>query len=161
MIDAVVMAAAMSGGPDHHTLHTEQVKIGKPHKGAWSEQIIDAAEIPNKWKPFAACVVKRESGGTLEKIQSGVGARNPNSSASGKFQFLNSSWNEPLAYMVASELKDEGIPKSVAKEIRIELQAMPIYEWHGYWQHIGFVAVISEGGWSHWSGGAGCNSKRP
>jgi len=152
--------AFAGGGPQHHEMSTQQVNMSKPHKGAFSEKITEAAVVPKKWRPFASCVLDRESGGTLEKIQSGVGARNPNSSASGRWQFLNSSWNEPLPYMVAAELKETGVPKLVAKEVRIYLQSKPIYKWHGYWQDIGFVAVVTEGGWQHWSG-AYCNGKRP
>ena len=151
---AVIAAtpAFAGGGPEHHEMPTQQVNMGKPHKGAFSEEITEAAVIPKKWRPFAACVLDRESGGTLGKIQAGAGARNPNSSASGRWQFLNSSWNKPLPYMVAAELK--------AKEVRIYLQNKHIYKWHGYWQDIGFVAVVTEGGWRHWSG-AYCNGKRP
>ena len=87
-------------------------------------------------------------------------ARNPRSSAQGRWQFLNSSWNEPLGYIVADRLKDKGVPKSVAKEIRIELQSKPIYKWHGYFQDVGFVAVVTDGGWQHWNGHT-CNGKRP
>lgn len=161
VIVAVIAAIpAFANEPDHHTLHTQQVNLKKPHKGAWSEQITSAAVIPKKWRPFAACVVDRESGGNLKNVQSGVRARNPRSSAQGRWQFLNNSWNEPLSYMVSAELKDEGVPKSVAKDIRIYLQDTPIYKWHGYFQDIGFVAVVTEGGWRHWSG-AYCNGKRP
>lgn len=162
MIEALVMAAVMGGGPDHHTLHTQEINIRKPHKGAFSDVITEAAEIPKKWKPFASCVLDRESGGTLDKVQSGSGARNPNSSASGRWQFLQSSWGQSLPYMVAKELKDNGLPKGQAVEVRMELQDRPIHKWHGYWQDIAFVAVVTEPrGWIHWSGGSGCNSKRP
>lgn len=157
---ALSAAPLQAGGPDHHTLQTQEVNMEKPHKGAWGDQIVEAARVPKKWRAFAACVCDRESGGTLEKIQSGVGARNPSSSASGRWQFLNSSWNEPLGYIVADRLKSKGVPKSVAKEIRVELQAMPIYEWHGYFQDVGFVAVVTNGGWRHWNGHT-CNGRRP
>ena len=46
--------------------------------------------------------------------------------------------------MIAAELKEEGVPKSVAKDIRIYLQSKPIYKWHGYFQDIGFVAVVTK-----------------
>ena len=160
MIEALVMAAVLNTGPDH--LVREPVNMKKPHTGGYAEEIVDAATIPKKWRAFAACVCDRESGGTLDKVQSGVEARNPNSSASGRWQFLNSQWNESLPYMVAAELKEVGVPKAVAKEIRIDLQSRPIHKWHGYWQDIGFVSVVTEpGGWQHWSGGGACNGKRP
>jgi len=161
MIEALVLAAVMGGGPDHHTLHTQEISIKKPHKGAFSDVITEAAKVPKKWKPFAACVLDRESGGTLDNVQSGVRARNPRSSASGRWQFLNSQWNHGLPYAVSRELKRNGMPKEHAKKIRIELQQRPIHTWHGYWQDIGFVATVTGGGWFHWNGGKGCNSKRP
>lgn len=161
IIVAVIAATpAFANGPDHHILYTQKVNIKKPHKGAFSGVITEAAEVPKKWQPFASCVLSRESGGSLDKVQSGVTAKNPRSSASGRWQFLNNSWNKPLAFMVASELKENGLPKPVAKEIRIKLQKKPIHSWHGYFQDIGFVAVVTEGGWYHWRG-AYCNGKRP
>ena len=64
--------------------------------------------------------------------------------------------------MVAKELKDNGMPKGQAAEVRMELQEKPIHKWHGLWQDAGFVAVVTQPrGWMHWYGGAGCNSKRP
>ena len=59
----------------------------KPTRVA-TEEIVEAATIPKKWRPFAACVCDRES------VDLGQGAvrseaRNPNSSASGRWQFLN------------------------------------------------------------------------
>lgn len=156
------LAGIPASGPDHITLTTEEVNMKKPHKGAWSDLIVDAARVPKKWRPFAACVLDRESGGTLDRVQSGSGAQNPRSSASGRWQFLNTSWNEPLGYMIADRLKDRGVPKSVAKDIRIELQAKPIHKWHGLWQDVAFVSVVTEpGGWRHWNGGGACNSRRP
>jgi len=161
IIVAVIAATpAFANGPDHHTLYTQEVNMKKPHKGAFSDVITEAAKVPKKWRPFASCVLDRESGGSLDKVQSGVRAKNPRSSASGRWQFLNNSWNRPLAFMVAAELKEEGLPKPVAKEIRVKLQKKPIHKWHGYFQDIGFVAVVTEGGWYHWRG-AYCNGKRP
>ena len=163
IIVAVIAATpAFANGPDHHTLYTQEVNMKNPHKGAFSDVITEAAKVPKKWRPFAACVLDRESGATLDKVQSGSGARNPNSSASGRWQFLQSSWGQSLPYMVAKELKDNGLPKGQAVEVRMELQEKPIHKWHGLWQDIGFKAVVTEPrGWMHWSGGSGCNSKRP
>ena len=47
VIVAVIAAIpAFANEPDHHTLHTQEVNLKKPHKGAWSEQITSAAVIP-------------------------------------------------------------------------------------------------------------------
>ena len=156
MIDALLGAAMMYGFADKPTINIE-----RPHKGDYSNVIVRSARVPERWKPFASCVLDRESGGTLDNVQSGVRARNPRSSASGRWQFLNSQWNHGLPYAVSRELKRNGMPKEHAKKIRIELQQRPIHTWHGYWQDIGFVATVTDGGWFHWNGGNGCNSKRP
>jgi len=156
MIDALLGAAMMYGFADKPTINIEQ-----PHKGDYSNVIVQSAQVPERWKPFATCVLDRESGGTLNNVQSGVRARNPRSSASGRWQFLNSQWNHGLPYAVSRELKRNGMPKDHAKKIRIELQKRPIHTWHGYWQDIGFVATVTDGGWFHWNGGNGCNSQRP
>jgi len=119
--------------------------------------VLQAAEFPHSIRDFAACVLRRESGGTLHERQSGVGARNPSpdSSASGRWQFLNNDWNHGLPYMVRDRLVRFGMPKDQARKIRAYLQSIPIWEWHGYFQDIGFLEVVSRGGAHHWNG-PGC-----
>lgn len=117
--------------------------------------VLEAAEFPRSIQGFASCVLARESGGTLDERQSGSGARNPTSSASGRWQFLNNAWNDSLPYMVADRLVRFGLPRPDARKIRIALQDTPIYEWHGYFQDIGFLEVVSRGGRHHWDG-PGC-----
>lgn len=160
MIETLALAAAVASGPDHITLLERTVDIKKPAAGAFGEQIESAARVPKKWRPFARCVLDRESGGTLERKNSGEGARNPRSSASGRWQFLDNNWRSGLAHMVRERLVDHGMPKSHAKEVRMELKSKPINKWDGHWQDIGFVAVIQEGGWYHWRGHS-CNGLRP
>lgn len=113
-----------------------------------------AAAVPRDLVPFASCVLERESGGSLDRIQSGVGARNPSSSASGRWQFLDNSWREGLSFMVRDRLVRFGMPKAQAREVRLYLAQRPIYRWHGYWQDIGFLEVVERGGKHHWSGGS-------
>jgi hypothetical protein len=134
-----------------------QWSIQRPSRGAsrTAAIIVRAATVPRSIRPWAECVVNRESGGTLDRIQSGVGARNPNSSASGKFQFLDNAWRRGLSFMVRDRLVEFGMPKRDATKVRQYLGARPISQWHGYYQTIGFVEVVSRGGRFHWNG-PGC-----
>ena len=83
-----------------------------------------------------------------------MGARNPAPSAAGRWQFLDRSWRNGLAYMVRDRLVRYGLPKAQAKEVRVWLQRHPIYEWHGLYQDAGFLEVIKRGGRHHWDGGS-------
>lgn len=126
-----------------------------------------AAVIPQAWRPFAACVLKRESGGTLNNPKSGLRARNQSgSSGSGRWQFLDTAWRVRggLHWMVWQRLVDHGMPRPKAKRIRERLAATPIYLWRSEFQDAGFVAVVtaSPNGWRHWSlAGSPCNRKAP
>jgi hypothetical protein len=169
MITSLVLSFAMLATPVASEITTKYPQLGsqkpisinKPHKGGYFDQIEEASEIPKKWRNFTECILDRESGATIERIQSGVGAKNPRSSASGKFQFLDSSWRDGLAHNVRERLVEHGVPQSEAKRVRIELSKKPIYRWHGYWQHVGYVEVIKEpGGWRHWRNNDRCDSKR-
>lgn len=161
MIIPLVTAAviATSGQAPDHLGQPVEVNYGKPHKGAFSDVITEAAEIPKKHRAFSKCVLDRESGGNLENTNSGEGARNPRSSASGRWQFLDSQWREGLSHMVAGRLKDYGMPSAHVKGVRVHLEGKPIHKWDGLWQDVGHNAVMAAGGWAHWSG-PGCNGKR-
>ena len=149
MIDSLLLTMTLTLGNDR------AVSLERPSRGAHSSAIRDAARVPAKHRPFASCVLDRESGGTLDRIQSGVGAKNPHSSASGRWQFLDSQWRDGLAFMVRDRLIQFGMPKDEARNIRKQLSRMPIYRWNGYWQDIGFNEVIERGGAHHWHG-PGC-----
>ena len=58
MIDALLGAAMMYGFADKPTINIE-----RPHKGDYSNVIVRSARVPERWKPFASCVLDRESGG--------------------------------------------------------------------------------------------------
>lgn len=104
-----------------------------------------AAELPAAQEQYRECVAKRESHHNPQ-------ARNRTSSASGKYQFLDSQWRHGLAYMVAAELRDHGHPEPRA--VRKELQRKPIHTWPEAYQDVAFAAVLNaEGPWSgakHW-----------
>lgn len=55
--------------------------------------------------------------------------------------------------MVRDRLVRFGLPKAQAREVRRFLGARHIATWHGYYQDIGFLEVVSRGGRHHWSGG--------
>ena len=132
-----------------------RLNIARPSRSARSTVLVvqRAAKVPPHLRVWASCVLARESGGTLERIQSGVGARNPNSSASGRWQMLDGSgWREGGAWMVRDRLIRFGLPRNQAREVRKWLASHPIYTWHGYFQDIAFVESISRGGWRHWAG---------
>lgn len=128
--------------------------LNRPSRGVHASVVRDAATIPRSLRPWAACVLDRESGGSLDDRSSGVGARNPSSSASGRWQFLDRSWRDGLAYMVRDRLVDHGLPHRQAREVRVWLQQRPISEWPGWYQDIGFLEVVQRGGRHHWSGGS-------
>ncbi|NDB65106.1 MAG: hypothetical protein EB168_05485 [Euryarchaeota archaeon] len=165
MIEALMLTAVLQSGPDHLVAEPvedkkiEDINFKKPHKGGFSEEITEASTIPKKWKPFASCVLERESGATIGDKNSGEGARNPHSSASGRWQFLG-AWQDGLPFMVAEQLRDHGMPKKQAKQVRVHLQSKPIYKWDGRWQDAGAIEVLQQGGWFHWRYGDKCDGKR-
>lgn len=116
-----------------------------------TKQIVDAAAVSPMPK-FSACVVKRESGGTLEDKTSGVRARNreAGSSASGRWQFIDRDWRRGLSYMVADRLRQFGMPAREARTIRVRLSRKSIDLWPGALQDVGHAEVLERGGWFHW-----------
>lgn len=156
MLDAVLMTAAMHLPAIDMREHT----LRQPSRTVSAMR--SAATIPPKWRPWAACVLDRESGGTLDRPQSGSGARNPKSSASGRWQFLQSSWGRGLPYMVRDQLVQHGYPKAQAHNVRRWLSTHPISQWPGQFQDMGFIEVVERGGWHHWSlPGSRCQSLVP
>jgi len=115
-----------------------------------------AAEIPTTQQPFAECVAKRESNGNPK-------ARNRSSSAMGKYQWLDNNWRHGLAHMTAWRLKDHGLTRAQAREIRAWLRARPITKWPEPVQDVAFMASLNAlgpwSGWRHWYlAGSRCNT---
>ena len=128
-------------------------RVERPTLGIHASAVREASRIPQHVKPFAECVSARESSGSYT-------ARNPTSSAQGRWQFLDNSWRRGLGYMVAARLKAHGMPKPAARQVREYLHDTPIAAWPGPYQDVGFVAVIASNGSHHWNG-PGCNHLKP
>lgn len=171
MFEAVLLAAALHAPTNDHTppparlghsAEARQWAIQRPSRGAHGSVVRDAAQFPASLRPFAACVLDRESGGSLDRRESGSGARNPASSAQGRWQFLDRLWRPSLADQVAARLRDHGLPRPQVRQTRQWLQAHPIASWPGILQDIGFIEVVSRGGASHWSlPGSRCQGMMP
>jgi len=129
--------------------------VTQPSRSAYVSVIRQAADIPDQWQRFADCVSDRESGGSYT-------ARNPSSSAQGRWQFLDTSWrvNGGLHHMVVKRLRAHGLPDQAAVQLRRHLRDTPIAEWPGPYQDTGFVAVVLSGGQHHWNG-PGCTGLAP
>lgn len=142
-----VIAAGVVGG--------ERVSVLRPSR---SSSIVRAAStMPARWRPFATCVLRRESGATLARPQSGAGARNPRSSAQGRWQMLDASgWREGGARAVRARLVRFGATTVQARAVWQHLTSTPIYRWHGIWQDTAAIESLEHGGWRHWAG-AGCD----
>lgn len=142
---APVTAAGVSG----------EWRVQRPNRS--SSVIRAAATVPARWRSFAVCVLHRESGATLDRPQSGAGARNSHSSASGRWQMLDASgWRVGGAHMVRTRLIRFGATRIQARAVYRYLAATPIYRWHGTWQDIAAFESLEAGGWRAWSG-ARCN----
>lgn len=126
--------------------------VGHPVQGSYSRIVREAATPPDGYESFVTCVLKRESGATLEPRSSGKGALNRSSGAAGRWQFLP-AWQHGLPYMVKDRLVQFGMPKRRAQEVRVYLSAMPINQWPGWYQDIGAFEVLERGGRHHWYGG--------
>jgi hypothetical protein len=122
-----------------------------------------AVQPPRAWRAFAECVLRRESGATLDRQQSGVGARNTSSSASGRWQMLDASgWRDGGAWNVQKRLVRFGATRAQAREVRVYLQRTPIYRWNGIWQDMAAFEALQSGGWRHWyAPGSPCNDLVP
>jgi hypothetical protein len=125
-----------------------------------------ARELPREWEAFTLCISKRESGyGRTADTSKSYRAKNPASTASGRYQFLDSSWRRGGAWNVYKRLIRHGYTKETAAKVRNRLMATPIRQWKPVYQDILYAEVIlsSEGnGWRHWHlAGSPCNSKVP
>ncbi len=139
-----IIGAALEVAADND----RELSVQRPSR---SVSAIRRASDFGKWRPFATCVLARESGATPDRRQSGVGARNPSSSASGRWQMLDASgWRTGGSWNVYKRLVRFGVPKADAREVRSHLAGRPIASWHGIWQDIAALETLDAGGWRHW-----------
>lgn len=115
-----------------------------------------AAHIPASQQAFASCVSNRESHGNYR-------ARGDESSARGRWQFLDLQWRRGLSYMVAERLRDHGMARQESKRVRIHLQSISIDRWEPAFQDAAFISVLNArgpwSGWKHWYlSGSRCNA---
>lgn len=155
MIDTLIGAAVEVAAADDRT-----VDLQRPSRGGYSSPIREAATVPAKWRAFAECVLRRETGGVLHNKQSREDARNGSSSAAGRWQFL-SAWQRGGSFMVRDRLVRFGVPKVQARQVRVYLSSRPIYQWDGFYDDILFNEVIERGGWHHWRNGDRCDGLVP
>lgn len=118
-----------------------------------------AAQIPESQVAFAHCVSHRESRDNYQ-------ARGDQSSARGRWQFLDLQWRHGLSFMVAERLVRFGMSKRDAKHVRVHLQSIPIDRWKPDYQDAAFVAALNANGnwsgWRHWYlNGSPCNRLVP
>lgn len=113
-----------------------------------------AAAVPARWRPFAACVEARESGGQPDAVNA--------SGAAGLFQFMP-AWRASLPYVISERLGQFGAPASVRKAVRTHLFRLHrIEDYPAVYQRVGFAEVLDDGLWHHWSlPGSRCQSLVP
>ncbi len=126
----------------------------RPSRSVHASSIRRAATIPPRLRPWASCVSDRESSGSYT-------ARNPSSSAQGRWQLLDRAWrvNGGIEYVVARRLTAFGVPRPTVKVIRQHLDRTPIYRWPAPFQDAAFLQIVQEGGAHHWRG-PGCGMPR-
>lgn len=154
MIDTLIGAAVEVAADNDRAVNLE-----RPSRGGYSALVREAATVPARWRAFAECVLRRESGGVLHNKQSREDARNGSSTAAGRWQFLQ-AWQRGGSFMVRDRLVRFGVPNDQAKRVRVYLGARPIYQWDGFLQDVLFNEVIERGGWRHWTGHT-CNRYVP
>ena len=87
---------------------------------------------------------------------------NRGSGAAGLFQFMP-AWRSSLPYIVAERLKQHGLPKPQAKQVRLYLTKLGrVEKYPALYQRVAFAEVIEDGGWRHWTlGGSRCQGLVP
>ena len=117
-----------------------------------------AARVPKDQVGYAQCISHHESRGNYKAV-------GDQSSARGRWQFLDKQWRHGLSFMVANRLVDYGMPKSKTKKLVKHLQSKSIDAWEPIYQDVGFVAALNAkyhwSGWTHWAVNSECNKLVP
>jgi len=155
MIETLLAAALEVAADDR------QVDLQRPSRSVTA--VREASTVPAKWRAFAECVLRRETGGVLANSQSREDAVNRSgSSASGRWQMLDASgWRSGGAWLVYKRLRSVGVVKTEAHRVRHYLAATPIHRWDGRFQDMAFIQSVLEGGWFHWRNGGPCDGLVP
>lgn len=150
MFEPLLIASAVLAGPSAD--NDRELAVRRPSRSV--SAVREAATFPRSMRAWADCVAERESHHNPK-------ARNPASSAQGKFQFLDRLWRTSLAGQVAARLRDHGLPRSAAADVRQYLQRTEIARWPAVYQDIGFIEVNLRGGSYHWRlAGSRCEAYR-
>lgn len=147
---------ALIGGGSLGGSHAREWSISRPSRGIHAGLVRLAATPPRGWSAFAACVEQRESKG-----HAGI-LNHEGSGAAGLFQFMP-DWRHGAPFIVRERLIQFGIPKPLARQVRIHLTRIGRIEaWPAIYQRIAFAEVLEDGGWRHWSlTGSRCDSLVP
>lgn len=151
MIDGMILTAALVAGTDDR-----QWAVNRPSRGMHASVVQQASRIPSRWTRWAHCVSQRESGGSYT-------ARNPSSSAQGRWQLLDRSWRQQggIHFIVSKRLKEFGMPTGVRKVVRDYLHRTEIARWPGPYQDIAAIQIWEDGGSFHWRlAGSACEAYR-
>jgi len=116
----------------------------------WGKSLYRGMWWRPEYAPLRKCIMDRESNFRYT-------AKNPTSSASGAYQFLDRQWRRGLTYMMLEESRQTR--DGLAAEIRA-LRDVPIRKWSRYWQDRAFYTAWRHGkGAKHWNPtvpGTGC-----
>lgn len=153
MIDTLISAAVEAATNDA----PREWAAARPDRSV--SAVRQASTVPARWRAFASCVLHRESGASLDRPQSGVGALNSSNHA-GRWQF-GVEWRHGLPYMVRDRLVRYGVGQRQATKVRVWLSGHPIHQWPGLYQDMGAFEVLERGGSFHWKlAGSRCEGLR-
>lgn len=155
ILDAILQAALDPAPLPEPTVVAAGVVAGerepRPDRAQVSRIVEAASIVPARWRPFARCLVARESHGNPQ-------ARNPHSSAQGIAQWLDRSWRYGLAHRVAVRLHEHGMTWPAALAVRDWLRGKEIATWPEAYQWIGLASSLDDGNWTPWRlAGSSCN----
>lgn len=150
MILTTIFAASIAlGGPAPEPSDDRAWAASRPNRGVHASVIRSASLVPPRWRPFAECVVARESHGNPRAVNA--------SGAAGIAQWMP-AWRTGLPYVVRRSLVHHGMPRPAADAVRAYLARLPIQQWPAPYQWTALAQNLAEGQWQHWQlAGSPCN----